>query len=303
MNLMLFDSSPWPHGQLHAEGWDIYTEHGKRYWSNGVNDFLLFQRVLEKPDKASRSAWLASHLDDYRGFTEHRVTSLMSVVPGQVGLKALRPENYPDYWDAFEWLTDEMLAHGRLIEWTLSCDRVPMTMSDAYLKAHVGQAFEILRVRPNLVEGVNEINHSLNRVDPSKVFTDVPREIFFCCGSSLSGGECPRFARDDYSDFHLTRKEKGIYIDAQPIEQIIGWAGFAGLQHPIRINETPGAQKSPDPWRRLSDPQQFRRIASISRAFSGGSMLIQNAIFSLPFDAVERKCADAWQDGMRFDLR
>lgn len=303
MSLLLLDSTAWERGRLHSEGWDLYDEHGKRYVSNGVNDFLLFQRVLELPNDSARTSWLEQHLADYRGFTEHRVTSLMQVVPQQVGLKPLRPENYPEYWPVFAWLTNAMLQRGRIIEWTLSCDRVPMNLSDTYLKAHVGQAFEILRGYPNLVEGVNEINHSLNKVDPSKVFTDVPKEIFFCCGSSLSGGECPQFARDDFSCFHLTRKEKGIYNDAQPIEQIIGYAGFVGLQHPIRVNETPGAQAVADPWRRLNDPQQFRRIARIASAFSGGSMLIQHGIFSLPLDAVERTCADGWQSGMTGDNR
>ena len=176
---------------------------------------------------------------------------------------------------------------------------VPMDMSDEYLRRHCAHAFEILQPRPNLVEGGNEIEHDLNKLEPARVFPDVPAGIFFCCGSSLAGGIAPHFARNNWFGFHLSRTERGIYNDAQPIEQILGFEGCPALHAPVRVNETPGARDTADPWRRLSDPAQFRRIASIARAFSGGSMLIEHGIFSEPLDAVERQCAHGWQVGMK----
>jgi hypothetical protein len=291
-----------PVSRLHADGWDIVTDNGRRYVSNGVTDFSLLQVLLEL-DRMPTDADLDAHLDaGYQGFNEHRVFHLFSVIPSQRGRRALTPENYPRFWDTLDWLTNAMRQRGKLIEWTTG-DRVPMGLDDAYLKRHFGRLFEILAPGPNLVEGVNEIEHGNNAVDPTRVFTDVPKDIFFCCGSSLSGGPCPHFARDNWSAFHDSRDEKKTFQDANPIEQIIGWSGFAGLRHPIRVNEFPGLQAGADPnangWKRYSDKRIAGRLAGIVKPWAGGTLHVQHGIFSEPFDDTERDGAAAWQEAMR----
>lgn len=277
--------------RLHAQGWDLVTEDGKRWVCAGMTNFLLLQRYLEGQD-----------IDPllYAGADVYRVTGTMANVPAQVGLRALRPENYSTYWDSLDAFADRLASKGKRFEFTALCDMRTMGLDFDWQQRFVSQAAEVLKSKTNvLFELANEPEHATNQVDYSR-FT---KPDGLCCsrGSSLGGEPCP-VPPWTYSTIHTPRSGAPIYTDVPPIYMITGYTNqgeqYPGVNGPCIINEPIGAAEENKPGSRSNDPDLFRRIARMSSAWSGMMFHCTDAVFSRPLGPVQERCRAAFFEGM-----
>lgn len=286
-----------PLAPLHTDGWDITIEGGARYIHNQATNYLLFQRFLEGHDLDR--LW-------YEGFNGYNVTFSMSIVPGQVGLRALRPENYDRFYERASEFFDLSASKGKRIEATLLCDCRTMGVDFDWQVRHTEQMYEVLRSKPgNLCQLVNEPENGVNSVDYGR-FTK-PSGVFWSRGSSLAGGQCPLPA-GDYSTQHLGRSGGGAYLDAQPYYMVQGYgdpnkhdnANYVGTKGPVITNETRGASNTENSDRRTTDPAYFRRIAAAMRGWSGGTFHCDQGIHSESLEpgTPQDECRKAFLEGM-----
>lgn len=272
---------------LHTDGTDIRQQDGSRWICAGMTNFLLFQRLLEGQDIEPLL---------YAGAELYRITGTMAIVPGQVGLRVLRPETYGEYWPTLERLADLLAAREKRFEFTALCDQRIIGTDLAWQQRYMDQVYEVLRPKSNvLVELGNEVEHATNQID-YRQFRQ-PEGIFWCRGSSLSGDKCP-LPPGNYSAFHLPRSGAPLYTDVPPIYMQTGYAGYAGVHGPVIINEMIGADEIEKPGSRTTDPEVFRRVARMSSAWNGATFHATDAVYSRPLGPTQERCRAAFFEGM-----
>jgi hypothetical protein len=276
---------------LHRDGTDIRTSDGRRYVHNQATNYLLFQRFLEGHDLSR--LW-------YDGFDGYNVTFCMVIVPSQVGLRALRPENYDRFYERVDEFLTLAESKGKRIEVTALCDTRIMERDFEWQVRHTEALYDVLRSHAgiHLCQLANEPENGPNSVDYGRF--QKPDGVFWSRGSSLAGQKCPLPA-GDYSTAHLSRQGGGAYLDAQSFYMIEGYSGYEGTHGPCIVNETRGASNTENSDRRTTDPSYFRKIASAMRGWNGGTFHADFAIHSeacepgTPQDA----CRLAFLEGIR----
>lgn len=280
---------------LHTEGRRIVNSAGQDVIIAGATHFLHFQRYLE---------WKLGHGDepcDYAGANAYRSTVLMTYLPNLIGLPALRPENYPNYWTDAPSYVDYCLAKGIYPHLLVRCDIQMSGQSPAELREIDGQWAEILRDRGLLSKGNEEFKNGWKSTDSHH-----PGHGVVWCSGTSAADSAPNYQPDDnVIEWEGRRDWPKVTSSSEDM-----WYVARDSSRPILHVETMGFGEVYQHEKRSTDPDLARQIGASIKALNGtdietsgyvcgGAVHLQNGTFSQPLGPIQDECRKQFFIGLK----
>jgi len=262
-----------------------FRNHGARWTGIQCSEFSLAKRYMQGED--------VRPLLDERvsiGFNMLRVWLLNESVVGQVSPGGIHPNQYPDFYERVRDLTELLGTYGLVVEYTAFTSCVPLMTNRNDQVRHWGSVQSAVRGLPNaILELVNEYDWGHGENAPHRdLWSMRPSGIIASSGSSTADAPPPQPVWD-----YVLHHTNGL----NEWQRRVGHNTMEMADHfrcPGGANEN---MRYPD--HDSSDVHAFDAAAGAALLCAFACYHSQAGKYSRPFDATERRCAEAWVSGAR----
>lgn len=263
----------------------FFRVNGERWTGIASSEFSLPKRYLEGED--------VRYLLDERaeiGFNELRLWLLNQSVVGQVYSEGIHPNQYPDFYERIRRFAELLASYGIVGEYTAftSCNPLMLNVDDQ--QQHWISTCDALRGLPVKLELVNEYNWGHGENAPDRSLWDMRPDGLIASSGSSTADAPPPTPVWDYGLYHTNG-----------LDQWQRKVGHNTMHDVADVYHVPGCANENT---RYPDDEQSERHASDAAAgaallCAGACYHSQSGKYSRPFDAVERRCAQAWVNGAK----
>jgi hypothetical protein len=232
---------------------DRFLINGRIQHLRGFTDFAGFDYFRRYGSVSPLALHMQELHHDFVSLTVPALSPRILLMKHKDSLFDLDPRQMPDFYPKLAQHAETMLATRTTFQtgqiaasllpiYVLLADCAALGMSLAYQQDHVGQACEVLRHYPVLVELVNEYNNGPQQVDP--LAFSKPPGVLISRGSPAEGGQIP-WPGWDWSASRERRDSKWLQtIGDSKYSYVNGdWGGPPNSQvtHPVLDTEPRGA--------------------------------------------------------------
>lgn len=272
-------------GRLAVNG-HVFTMNGQPWTSIQTSELSLPKRYLAgedvRPILAERAAL---------GFNDTRQWLLnQSVVSGAGYPEGIHPNQYPDFYPRLRALWELCGAYGLAVEATAftSCDPMMPNRDDQI--RHWNQAQAAARGLGHVrLELVNEYDWGHGQNSPHRDLYDMQPAGVLASSGSATADAPPPMPVWDYVLYHsnsLSEWQRKVGHNAMEYGDIYDCPGDSNENTRYPDNDA-------------SEAHAYDAAMGAALLCAGACFHSQGGKFSRPFDAVERRCAEAWVAGAR----